>query len=104
MITVVVQFKLPTNTQREEATERYRSTAPRFQSIPGLIRKYYLFDGETGKGGGCYLFENRAAAEAVFNQEWRNRIRAQYGEPDVQYFDTAVVVDNIAGEIVEGAN
>jgi hypothetical protein len=27
MITVVVQFNLPTNTQREEATERYRSTA-----------------------------------------------------------------------------
>jgi len=79
----------------------YRSTAPRFQSIPGLIRKYYLFDEEAKKGGGCYLFESRAAAEKTFNREWRNRISELYGEPEVQYFDTSVIVDNVAGEIVE---
>lgn len=101
MITVVVQFKLPDDTRAEEANARYRTTAPRFQSIPGLIRKYYLFDEESGKGGGCYLFETRAAAEATFGQEWRKRISAMYGEPDVQYFDTPFIVDNLSGEIVE---
>ena len=103
MITVVVKFNLPAETKAKEANARYRSTAPRFQSIPGLIRKYYLFDEETKKGGGCYLFESRAGAEATFNQEWRTRISELYGEPDVQYFDTSVIVDNVSGEIVESS-
>jgi len=103
MITVVVQFKLPPDAQADEAKARYRSTAPRFQSVPGLIRKYYLFDAEAKKGGGCYLFESRAAAEATFDQEWRKRISELYGEPDVQYFETSVIVDNLSGEIVESS-
>ena len=101
MITVIIQFKLPADTRAEESAERFRSTASRFQSVPGLVRKYYLYDGDAHKGGGCYLFESRAAAEAAFDQEWRDRIKHLYGEPEVQYFDTAVIVDNLSGEILE---
>jgi hypothetical protein len=101
MITVVVQFDVPAGTTSDDAKERYLGTAPRFRAMPGLLRKYYLFDAKSGKGGGCYLFENRAAAESAFNDEWRGRIRKLYGDPDVQYFETAVVVDNITDQIVE---
>ena len=105
MITVVVQFKLPEGTSLEDATAIFQSTAPRYLGMTGLIRKYYLFDPETGTGGGCYLVEDRAAAEAVFNDAWRALIKEKYGaEPDIQYFETPVVVDNVSNEIVGGAN
>ena len=104
MITAVVQFKLPKQTSLEEATAIFQSTAPRYRGMSGLARKYYLFDAQTGKGGGCYLFESRAAAEQIFNDEWRALIKDKYGaEPEIQYFETPVVVDNVVGEIVGGS-
>ena len=104
MITAVVQFKLADGTSLQDATALFQSTAPRYRGMTGLIRKYYLFDPETGTGGGCYLFETRAAAEAVFNDAWRTLIRDKYGaEPGIHYFESPVVVDNVSGEIMGGA-
>lgn len=101
MITAVVRFKLTEGTSLDDATEIFRSTAPRYRGMTGLVRKYYLFDPETGTGGGCYLFESRAAAETVFNDAWRALIKEKYGaEPDIDYFETPVVVDNVSDEIV----
>jgi hypothetical protein len=39
---------------------------------------------EDGRGaGGVYLWETRAAAEAVYNSEWKARVKQLYGsEPD----------------------
>ena len=105
MITAVVQFKLTNGTSLEDARAIFQSTAPRYQGMSGLVRKYYLFDPDSGTGGGCYLFETRAAAEAVFNDEWRALIRDKYGaEPGIQYFETPVIVDNISNEILGGTN
>lgn len=105
MITAVVQFKLTAGTSLEDATAIFQSTAPRYRGMKGLMRKYYLFDPETGTGGGCYLFETRAAAEAVFNDAWRALIKEKYGaEPVIHYFETPFVVDNVSNEIVGGAN
>ncbi len=71
--------------------------------MPGLLRKYYLFEPDTGVGGGCYLFQTRIAAEAVFNEDWRALIKDKYGaEPTIKYFETPVVVDNVSNEIVAG--
>ena len=100
MITAVVQFKLTEGTSLDDATAIFQSTAPRYLGMAGLVRKYYLFDPASGKGGGCYLFENRAAAEAIFDDTWRALIKDKYGaEPDIQYFETPVVVDNVSNEI-----
>jgi hypothetical protein len=105
MITAVVQFKLTEGTSLEDATVIFQSTAPRYLGMAGLARKYYLFDPDTGKGGGCYLFESRADAEAIFNDAWRALIKDKYGaEPDIQYFETPVVVDNLNDEIFGGSN
>jgi len=104
MITAVVQFKLPEGVSLEDATARFQSTAPLYLGHDGLTRKYYLFDEENGTGGGCYLFENRAAAEATFNDEWQVRIKEKYGaDPHIQYFESPVIVDNVRGEIIGGA-
>ena len=104
MITAVVQFKLPEGVSLQDATARFQSTAPHYLGHAGLTRKYYLFDEASGAGGGCYLFENRAVAEATFNDAWRARIKQTYGaDPQIQFFETPVIVDNIQGEIVGGA-
>lgn len=105
MITAVATFKLTPGTSLDDATAIFQSTAPRYRGMTGLIRKNYLFDPETGIGGGCYLFETRAAAEAIFDDTWRALIKEKYdAEPNIQYFETPVVVDNVSDEIVGGAN
>ncbi len=42
MITAIVQFQLPAPVSLPEATRMFESTAPKYQNLPGLIRKYYL--------------------------------------------------------------
>lgn len=102
MITAVVQFKLGAGTSLEDAAAIFRSTAPRYLGMAGLIRKNYLFDPETRVGGGCYVFDTRASAEAIFNGEWRALIKEKYGaEPDVRLFETPVMVDNVSNEIID---
>lgn len=99
MITAIVRFKLPEGVTLEQATAKFQESAPRFRAAPGLVRKYYLF-GEDGTGGGVYLWENRAAAEAMYTEEWRRSIVERFGaEPEVSYFESPVIVDNVVGEI-----
>ena len=99
MITAVVTAKLPAGLTRETWLENTKNIASRFQTIPGLIRKQFLF-GEDGVGGGVYLWESRQAAEACYAGPWRDNFRNLFGvEPSIQFFDTPVVVDNEAKEI-----
>ena len=100
MITAIVQIQMPEPATLDQVTEVFQGTAPRYRGVPGLVRKYYLFDAESQTSGGCYLFEDRAAAEAAFDADWRALIKDKYGaEPNVAYFETPVVVDNASGEI-----
>ncbi|MGA7994690.1 MAG: hypothetical protein WCA28_07235 [Bradyrhizobium sp.] len=55
MITAIVRFKLPASIDAATAAELFQGSAPKYQGLPGLIRKYYLFDAENRTGGGCYL-------------------------------------------------
>ena len=48
-----------------------------------------------------YLWESRAAAEAVYNPSWLDRVTEAYGStPSIDWFDVPVVVDNRHDEIV----
>jgi len=100
MITVVVQFDLPSSVDRQKASETFEEIAPLYQSMDGLIQKYFCFSDE-GKGAGIYLWQTREAAEKVYNGgTWRNRIIELYGvEPEIQFYDMLLTVDNEAGEI-----
>ena len=101
MITAIVRFKLPATLDAAKAAELFRSSAPKYQGLAGLIRKYYLFDAESRTGGGCYLWESREAADRVFNAEWRKMIAERYGvPPEISYFETPVVVDNTLGKTI----
>ncbi len=101
MITALVQFKLPQRITLEQAREIFSGTAPKYRETPGLIRKYYLLSRDGGTGGGVYLWESQADAERLFNDDWKKFIRDKYGaDPSVTYFDSPVVVDNLAGNVV----
>ena len=95
MITAVVRFKLPQDTSLEAARALFEKSAPNYKSVPGLVRKYYLF-GEDRTGGGVYLWKSREAAERMYSDTWRKMIAERYGTaPEVTYYETPVIVDNV---------
>ena len=104
MITAVVQFHLPAPITLAEATRRFESSAPKYRNLPGLTRKYYVLSEDGEVAGGIYLWESRAAAERIYNGEWRERVTALYGaEPAVTWFESPVIVDNLTGDITVDA-
>ena len=101
MITVITTFQLPKPITRDEARRIFLSTAPKYQGVPGLVRKVYVFSQEGGTAGGVYLWNSRAEADAMYTQSWRAFVREKYGtDPSVTYFDSPVVVDNLTHEIL----
>jgi hypothetical protein len=101
MITAIVTFKIPPGTTREHRVEQFSQTAVRFQTVPGLIRKQFLYDEKKGIAGGVYLWETREAAEACYRGPWRDNVRnaSDGNEPEIAWFETPVVVDNVTHEI-----
>ena len=102
MITAIVQFKLPDPLTRDKAQEIFSSTAPRYREVEGLIRKYYLLSEDGGTAGGVYLWKSREDAEGLYTDEWKRFVIEKYGsEPTVTYFESPVIVDNLAGKILK---
>ena len=104
MITALVQFKLAERMTVEQARAVFASTAPRYLAMQGLVRKHYILSEDGLTAGGVYLWQTRADAERVYDAAWREFIRGKYHtDPVVTYFDTPVMVDNVAGQVVESA-
>jgi Putative mono-oxygenase ydhR len=104
MITALVQFDLPSPITLAEATRRFEASAPKYQNLPGLVRKYYVVAEDGRRAGGVYLWESRQAAEAVYSGEWRERVAALYGSvPAITWFETPVIVDNAMGGTIATA-
>jgi len=103
MITAVVTAPIPEGFTKEKYAENVGKIADRFRTIPGLTRKNFLFSAEQGLAGGVYLWESRGAAEACYAEggPWREAFTTTFGvQPNIDFFDTPVVVDNVVGEIV----
>lgn len=104
MITALVQFRLPEPMSTEQARTVFASTAPRYLHMTGLVRKHYLLSDDGRTAGGVYLWQTRADAERVYDAAWRAFIREKYGsDPEVSYFETPVMVDNVAGQVIQDA-
>jgi hypothetical protein len=103
MILALVRFALPQPIDLAEAERRFLSSAPKYLALPGLLRKHYVLADDGSRAGGVYLWESRAAAEAVYTGEWRARVAELYGaEPEILWFDSPVTVDNGEGTIGVG--
>jgi hypothetical protein len=101
MITTITTFRLLKPITQEEARRIFLSTAPKYRGVPGLVRKYYLCSEDGSTVGGVYLWNSRAAADALYTEDWRAFVREKYGtEPTVTYFESPVVVDNVTNEIL----
>jgi len=101
MITAVVEFKLPQAITISQAREIFLSTAPKYQGMPGLIRKYYFIAPDGATAGGIYLWQSREDADRLYTGEWKAFVRGKYGsDPVVNYLETPVVVDNVSNEII----
>jgi Putative mono-oxygenase ydhR len=100
MITAIVQYKLPPHIDLATCAAHFRSIAPDFRAVPGLIRKQFIY-AEDGWAGGVYLWETRAAAEAFYTGPWLDGIRERYGmDPHIKFFETACVTDNAIGAVL----
>jgi hypothetical protein len=101
MITAIVEFKLPQAITLAQAKETFLSTAPKYQGMPGLIRKYYFLSEDGAKAGGIYLWASREDADRVYTAEWKAFVRGKYGtDPSLTFVHCPVVVDNASHEIV----
>ena len=78
MITAIVQYKLPPHIGQAACAAHFRTIAPGFRYVPGLIRKQFIY-AEDGWAGGVYLWETQAAAEAFYTGPWLDGIRERYG-------------------------
>jgi hypothetical protein len=100
MITAIVSAPLPEGLTFDQYTENTMKIVERFRTIPGLIRKNFLYSAEEGMGGGVYLWESREAAEACYAGVWLDNFKNAFGvNPKITYFETPAVVDNAAEEI-----
>jgi hypothetical protein len=100
MITVLTSFALPKPITRDEARAIFLSTAPKYRGVQGLFRKIYVLSQDGQTVGGVYLWSSREEAEAMYTASWRAFVREKYGsEPTVTYFESPVVVDNVAQAI-----
>ena len=102
MTTSITRFPLPAGVPFETIRQMFLDVAPLFQQVPGLLSKTFLL-GEDGKqGGGAYVWQSRADANA-FEPQLRAMIREKMGvEAEITYFDTPVVVDNVHGQVRNG--
>ena len=102
MITVIVYFKLPDGMTREEIISKFEQTAQKWCDNQDLIRKNYLIDLDRGIAGGVYLWKEKMHAEIWLGAEFRKMVKENYGEePTFQFFETPIVVDNIADDITK---
>ncbi len=94
MIVAIVRFPLPDGMTPEGVRASFERSAPSYQGLTGLQRKYYLRADDNSIGGGVYLWDDRAAAEAVYDDAWRARLTERFGTaPQVEYFECPVVVE-----------
>jgi len=98
MIVAIVRFPLRPGTSAADAKAMFEASKPKFEGLPGLVRKNYLFSAAGPVGGGVYVWESREAAERVYTDEFRRSIAERYGqEPQIEFFESSVFVDNAAG-------
>lgn len=99
MITVTTRFPLPEGIDDVTLTNKFAESVPRYRDIPGLVRKYY-YRTEDSRGGGLYLFKDRASADAVFDDAFRTTLEERFGTPvTIEFLPTLIVLETSDGSV-----
>jgi hypothetical protein len=94
MIVAVVRFPLDPPLSSADAAALFEASAPKYQNVPGLLRKHYLLGDDGRVGGGVYLWESQAAAEALYDDAWRGALEQRYGNPPtIEFYESLVTVE-----------
>jgi hypothetical protein len=93
LVAVVVTIPIPAGLDRAKIVAGMEKTVPKYQALPGLVRKYFTIS-EDHRFGGIYLWKSREAAVAYYDDAWRARILKTYGAPaEVTYFDVPIAIE-----------
>jgi hypothetical protein len=104
MITEIVLFHLPDGMSREDAIAKYRLSVPGWRANRDLIRKTFLFDEASRRGGAVYNWKSIEAAKFGHGPEFQKRIQATFGsQPEFQYFETPIIIDNTTNQVIDEA-
>lgn len=100
IIVTIVTVELPKPSTLGEISKTFQSTAPKYQGIPGLLRKNYWMSEDGRRAGGIYVWAARADADRVYTPEWKKIVEGKYGSPpQIEYLHSPVMVDNRDGSI-----
>jgi hypothetical protein len=100
MIVTVTTFYLKHPATLGEMTKVFQTTAPKYQGMPGLLRKNYWMSEDGLRVGGIYEWASRADADRAFTPDWKKFVESKYGTPPViEYLHSPVMVDNREGTI-----
>lgn len=98
MITAIVKWKAADDLSYEEILTRFKKSTAVYKGHPHLLRKYICFDRRALQGMGIYLWDDEQAARA-FYEKASPIIEEETGHPpEIEFFDTPIVVDNLTGE------
>ncbi len=101
MITSITKIKLCTAISLEAAKKEFTEIAPMFKNPQGLIRKQFLLSENGALIGGVYLWQDMESARNFNENILMGMVKQKYGVlPEVDYFETPVIVDNSTGEII----
>lgn len=104
MIVTIVTFNLPAAKTLDEATELFKGTAPKYQSVKGLLRKNYWISEDGREAGGIYVWSSRQDADNLYTADWKKFVEGKYGAPPViRYVNSPVMIDNFAHTITVDA-
>jgi hypothetical protein len=71
------------------------------QGVPGLTRKYYGLTPDDVSLVGIYLWENRAAADAFYTDDWISRVSGRWqSQATRQDWETPMVVENAEHRLI----
>jgi len=96
LVAAVVKLPIPAGFDNAKLEAAFIKTVPTFQALPGLIRKYYTITDDR-KFGGVYLWQDKASADAHYNDDWKARMVKTYGAPaDLTYYSVPIVIEGPA--------
>jgi hypothetical protein len=100
LVTVFSKYPLRPGLDRETALKEIQETIHVYKGRDGVIRKYICLDWDNRVGYGVYLWNDREKAKAFYDFA-RPIIARQVGaEPEIMFFDTPIIVDNLTGEVI----
>ncbi len=101
-VVAIVRVPKPPSAPRAAVESRMRDTVEQYAHLPGLMFKAYSFERASGDYGGVYQWQDRASAQAWFNEAWHQRVRQERGQDGaVTMFDAVATIDNTPGGTAE---